>query len=71
MEGTMVNTTSLSTPQGEVDSLMKEVADEARIDMGIALPSGINSTIGSTAGVTESGQHDEDLTQRLAKLRQT
>ena len=29
MEGTMANTSTLTTPQGEVDSLMQQVADEA------------------------------------------
>ena len=29
MEGTMSNTTTLTTPQGQVDSLLMEVADEA------------------------------------------
>ena len=29
MENTMANSSTLSTPQGEVDSLMQQVADEA------------------------------------------
>jgi division protein CdvB (Snf7/Vps24/ESCRT-III family) len=29
MENTMCNTSTLTTPQGQVDSLMQEVADEA------------------------------------------
>lgn len=29
MEGTMCNTSTLTTPQNEVDSLMQQVADEA------------------------------------------
>lgn len=29
MENTMMNSSTLSTPQGQVDSLMQEVADEA------------------------------------------
>lgn len=29
MENTMMNSSTLSTPQGQVDALMQEVADEA------------------------------------------
>ena len=29
MENTMMNSSTLTTPQGQVDSLMQEVADEA------------------------------------------
>nr|KAG5700242.1 hypothetical protein BaRGS_007615 [Batillaria attramentaria] len=49
MEGTMCNTSTLTTPQGEVDSLMQEVADEAGLELNMDLPSAQGSAIGSTA----------------------
>ncbi len=33
MEETMSNTTAVSTPQDEVDALMKQTADEANIEL--------------------------------------
>nr|VZI40977.1 unnamed protein product [Spirometra erinaceieuropaei] len=68
MEGTMSNTTTLSTPAGEVDALMKEAADEAGIELNTALPSGVTSTIASSSAKLPA--EEQDLSERLARLRQ-
>lgn len=69
MEGTMCNTSTLTTPQNQVDSLMQEVADEAGLELNMDLPSAQGSTIGATAA-TQASQEQDELTSRLAKLRQ-
>nr|ACO09222.1 Charged multivesicular body protein 1b [Osmerus mordax] len=38
MEDTMSSTTTLTTPQNQVDSLMHEMADEAGLDLNMELP---------------------------------
>ena len=38
MSNAMQSTTTMTTPQGEVDGLMKEVADEAGIELNMNLP---------------------------------
>lgn len=68
MENTMCNSSTLATPQGQVDSLMQEVADEAGLELNLDLPSAQQSTVGQSTA-SASGEQDE-LSQRLAKLRQ-
>ncbi|XP_059919642.1 charged multivesicular body protein 1b [Gadus macrocephalus] len=65
MEETMGNTTTLTTPQNEVDTLMHKMADEAGLDLNMELP---QSQTGSVASTVASSEQDE-LSQRLAKLR--
>jgi len=69
MENAMSDTTTLSIPQGQVDSLMQQVADEAGLELNMELPSGQQSQPIGTAS-TASAEQDE-LSQRLAKLRQS
>uniref|UniRef100_U5EUE4 Putative vacuolar assembly/sorting protein did2 n=1 Tax=Corethrella appendiculata TaxID=1370023 RepID=U5EUE4_9DIPT len=69
MENTMSQTTTTAVPQGDVESLMQRVADEAGLELNMELPSGpIASTIGTS---TQVSQEQDELTQRLAKLRQS
>ncbi|CDS35530.1 expressed protein [Echinococcus multilocularis] len=68
MEGTMNNTTSLNAPSNEVDSLMRQTADEAGIELDLNLPSGVTSTIG--APTTSVPAEEQELSERLARLRQ-
>lgn len=68
MENTMSSTVTTSVPQNDVDALMLRVADEAGLELNMDLPSAAASTIGTT--VQASTEQDE-LTARLAKLRQT
>lgn len=64
MEDAMGATTTSTTPEGQVDALMAEVADEH----GLAL----NMELGSVpAGAASAANAEQDeLTERLAKLRQ-
>ncbi|XP_076467034.1 charged multivesicular body protein 1B2-like [Babylonia areolata] len=69
MEGTMSNASTLTTPQAQVDSLMQQVADEAGLEVNLELPSAQRSTVGATAS-SKASQEQDELTHRLAKLRQ-
>lgn len=68
MEGTMSDTVTTSVPQGDVDNLLQQVADEAGLELNMELPSGVQSqSIGASTAVS---QEQDELTQRLARLRQ-
>jgi len=68
MENTMSSTTTTTVPQNDVDSLMHQIADEAGLELNMEMPSAQTSTI-ATAATAQTAEQD-DLTQRLAKLRQ-
>ncbi|KAM6983409.1 charged multivesicular body protein 1b [Tautogolabrus adspersus] len=65
MEDTMSSSTTLSTPQNQVDSLMHELADEAGLDLNMELPQGQTGSVGTSVASAEQ----DELSQRLAKLR--
>ncbi|XP_077403128.1 charged multivesicular body protein 1b [Vanacampus margaritifer] len=65
MEDTMSSSTTMSTPQNQVDSLLHEMADEAGLDLNLELPRG---QVGSVGTSVASAEQDE-LSQRLATLR--
>ncbi|XP_067945715.1 charged multivesicular body protein 1B2-like [Watersipora subatra] len=65
MENTMMASSTLTTPQGEVDSLMAQAADEAGIELNMELPQSGTATVGASAQSTEQ----DELSQRLQKLR--
>jgi len=67
MENTMSQTTTTAVPQGDVDNLMQQVADEAGLELNMELPQGQTGTIGAS---TQVSQEQDELTQRLARLRQ-
>jgi len=68
MEGSMNATTTLNAPQYQVDALIQEAADKAGLELGMEMPSPASTAIGSkTATAAES----DELTKRLAALRQT
>ncbi|XP_078001403.1 charged multivesicular body protein 1B2-like [Glandiceps talaboti] len=67
MEDTMSNTTTLTVPQQSVDGLMQEVADEAGLELNMELPQGGQSALGQASAAS---QEQDELSQRLAKLRQ-
>ncbi|KAM6953467.1 charged multivesicular body protein 1b [Aplochiton taeniatus] len=66
MEDTMGNTTTLTTPQSEVDTLMHEMADEAGLDLNMELPQG---QTGSVVAASVASTEQDELSQRLARLR--
>ncbi|XP_014835299.1 PREDICTED: charged multivesicular body protein 1b-1-like [Poecilia mexicana] len=65
MEDTMGSTSTLTTPQNEVDMLLREMADEAGLDLSLALPPGQTSPVTSTVASAEQ----EELSKRLSKVR--
>ncbi|XP_033107061.1 charged multivesicular body protein 1b-like isoform X2 [Anneissia japonica] len=67
MEDTMSSSTTMSTPQTDVDNLMQQVADEAGLELNMELPTEQKSTLSMGASTAEQ----DELTQRLAKLRNT
>ena len=71
IEATMSSTTTTATPEYQVDNLMKQIADEAGLEMTTDLPSAVTCTIGSkTEASNEQQKQSSDLSHRLAKLRQ-
>jgi len=67
MENSMGSSVTVSAPQSEVDNLMQAVADEAGLELNLELPQGEMGSIGTaTAASTEQ----DDLSKRLAQLRQ-
>ncbi|KAL3281476.1 hypothetical protein HHI36_004685 [Cryptolaemus montrouzieri] len=68
LENTMSQTTTTLIPTNDVDSLMQQVADEAGLELNMELPEGPQSSVAST---TQVSQEQDELTQRLAKLRQS
>jgi len=68
MEGAMNQTTATNIPQDSVENLMKQAADEAGLELNMDLPSAANNTIGTT--VASSTTEQDELSQRLARLRQ-
>lgn len=97
MENTMSQTTTTAVPQGDVDALLSQVADEAgyaqislsinrslwnaylilihfyllirSLELNMELPNGPQSSaVGSS---TQVSQEQDELSQRLARLRQT
>lgn len=68
MENTMSQTTTTAVPQGDVDSLLQQVADEAGLELNMELPSGPQASVGQS---TQVSQEQDELSQRLARLRQT
>eukprot|EP00160_Parvularia_atlantis_P012719 Unigene2583_Nuclearia_a/m.7976 Unigene2583_Nuclearia_a/g.7976 ORF Unigene2583_Nuclearia_a/g.7976 Unigene2583_Nuclearia_a/m.7976 type:complete len:205 (+) Unigene2583_Nuclearia_a:129-743(+) len=63
MENAMSSTTTMTTPAEEVDQLIAQVADEAGLDFDKQVA---NAPFGTTS---KAEQEQDDLTQRLARLR--
>ncbi|XP_021760025.1 ESCRT-related protein CHMP1A [Chenopodium quinoa] len=67
MESSMAGSTSLSTPETEVNSLMQQVADDYGLEVSVGLPQAAGHAI---ADPKASEKVDEDdLTRRLAELK--
>ncbi|XP_054163697.1 charged multivesicular body protein 1B2-like [Oppia nitens] len=67
MESAMSSTTTITAPENQVDQLMQQVADEAGLELNMALPSG---EVGSIGTATAASTEQDDLSKRLAQLRQ-
>lgn len=71
MEGTMSNASTLSVPTGDVDQLMLKVADEAGLELNMELPQASSVGVGTAVGAsTQASKEQDELTERLAKLRE-
>uniref|UniRef100_A0A224XX49 Putative vacuolar assembly/sorting protein did2 n=2 Tax=Panstrongylus TaxID=65342 RepID=A0A224XX49_9HEMI len=67
MENTMSQTVTTAIPQNDVDNLLQQVADEAGLELNMELPSATGRSLGAS---TQASQEQDELTQRLARLRQ-
>ncbi|KAI3759738.1 hypothetical protein L6452_07768 [Arctium lappa] len=66
MESSMAGSTSLSTPEGEVNSLMQQVADDYGLEVSVGLPQPAGHAVATKN--TEKVEED-DLSRRLADLK--
>lgn len=66
VESAMSNQMSLSTPEGDVNALLMQVADEHNLEVQLDMP-----TAGTSVPAAKVGQasQEDGLTQRLAELR--
>ena len=69
MEEAMSNTTAVSTPQDEVDALMKQTAEEANIELQHDLASRDATEVPALAQKDAIGEEDDSLAARLRALR--
>jgi charged multivesicular body protein 1 len=68
MEGAMAGTTTLTTPQDEVDLLMRKVADEHGLELSQELG---EAEVGGTLKESKAEEKEQNvLTERLRQLRQ-
>ncbi|KAL7140252.1 hypothetical protein ABFS83_09G109400 [Erythranthe nasuta] len=66
MESSMAGSTSLSTPESDVNSLMQQVADDYGLEVSVGLPQAAAHAV----SVKNTEKVDEDdLTRRLAELK--
>merc|ERR1719213_1585095 len=68
MEGAMSQSTATNIPQDSVENLMRRAADEAGLELNMDLPGPAQQTVGQS---TQASVEQDELSQRLAKLRQT
>ena len=68
MEETMSNTTAVSTPQDEVDALMKQTAEEANIELQQDLASKDLHSVPDLTQKEKIGEEDDMLAARLRAL---
>ncbi|KAL6956798.1 Charged multivesicular body protein 1b [Sarracenia purpurea var. burkii] len=66
MESSMAGSTSLSTPEGEVNSLMQQVADDHGLEVSVGLP---QPAAHAVAVKTSDKVEEEGLSRRLADLK--
>ncbi|KAH7293555.1 hypothetical protein KP509_28G030800 [Ceratopteris richardii] len=66
VESAMAGSTSLSTPEDQVNVLMQQVADDYGLEVSIGLPQAENAT---PASQTDQVSEEDDLSRRLAELK--
>ncbi|XP_046636335.1 charged multivesicular body protein 1a-like [Daphnia pulicaria] len=72
MEDAMGSATTLTTPRDQVDLLIQQVADEAGLEITdqLANAGSIPSAIGTPSASVASSTNEDQLSRRLAALRQ-
>ncbi|KAJ3064043.1 Charged multivesicular body protein 1a [Podochytrium sp. JEL0797] len=66
MENAMGQTTAQTTPADQVDELLQKVADENGLELQMQMP---GAATGSLVGTTTVNKEQDELGERLAKLR--
>ena len=66
MESAMAGSTSLSTPEGEVNSLMQQVADDYGLEVSVGLPQPAAHAVATSS---QEKVDEDDLSRRLAELK--
>ena len=66
MESSMAGSTSLSTPEGEVSSLMQQVADDYGLEVSVGLPQPAAHAVPMSS---DEKVDEDDLSRRLAELK--
>lgn len=68
MQNSISSTTSMMTPQDDVERLMRQVADEHGLELNMTIG---NAPVGVASTEKESAvEADDDFEKRLAKLRE-
>mmetsp|Transcript_16845 Transcript_16845/g.27041 ORF Transcript_16845/g.27041 Transcript_16845/m.27041 type:complete len:213 (+) Transcript_16845:97-735(+) len=67
--GAMESSTSMTTPQSEIENLMKEVADENSLEFGDAIARPDQKGVTLPAAAAAVADEDDELLARLAKLK--
>lgn len=60
-----MSSTTLTTPQSQVDMLLQEMADETSLDLNMELPQGQTNSLGTSMASAE----EDELSQRLACMQ--
>ncbi|KAF9594040.1 hypothetical protein IFM89_026892 [Coptis chinensis] len=68
MESSMAGSTSLSTPEGDVNSLMQQVAYDYGLEVYVGLPQAAGHAI-AVASKSNEKVDEDDLSRRLAELK--
>jgi charged multivesicular body protein 1 len=69
MEDAMVSTTAVSTPEDQIDQLMRQTAEEANIELEHDLASKDLAAVPSLAPKETVREEDDKLAERLRALR--
>ena len=69
MEDAMSSTTAVSTPQDQIDQLMRQTAEEANIELQHDLAAKDLEVVADLAPKEKLGEEDDKLAERLRALR--
>lgn len=69
VESAMAGSTSLSTPEDEVNVLMQQVAEDYGLEISVGLPQPANAVPGHAEQESSKVSEEDDLSRRLADLK--